>query len=181
MVKVNEEKRIINLSGNLDNVSVGEIASALLDFISEDDTNYTKPDIPIKIYINSYGGNPETTFGIADIINCSSTPIYTYAYGSCQSAATILFLAGDERYSYQNTNFMMHKPFLNFDMNASRRVNDLESDAERISNIERQMKNQLIDKCNIPKNIIKDIFKKDKMWYPTISELKKYNIVDKIL
>lgn len=63
---------------------------------------------PIKIYINSGGGNVSDGFAIIDAMNLSKTPIITYGMGLVASMALGIFISGDYRYVTSNTRLMYH-------------------------------------------------------------------------
>jgi len=92
-----------------------EITDAdLVDFIkslhileelrSEDD----EEDL-IKIVLSSTGGDLYLGFAVYDAIKACKSPVEIRAIGNCMSAATLVLQAGDYRYCYPNTTFMIHK------------------------------------------------------------------------
>ena len=74
----------------------------MLAIIEEDNNNdkekkeYERQ--PIKLFINSYGGNVDDMWSLIDIIENSKTPIHTYCTGYAMSAAFCIFLAGHKRF-----------------------------------------------------------------------------------
>lgn len=64
---------------------------------------------PIRVFINSEGGNISDGFAIYDVMTQSKCKITTIGMGSIESMATIIFLAGQERYCYPNCRFMYHQ------------------------------------------------------------------------
>lgn len=67
-----------------------------------------KNNKPIKILINSPGGQVTEGQAVVDAIVTSPCQIITVAMGQAMSAAFDIFLAGDFRVCYPNTQFMMH-------------------------------------------------------------------------
>ena len=63
---------------------------------------------PIKLIINSPGGQVEAGQAVVDAILTSRAPIITIAMGQAMSAAFDIFLAGDRRIIYPNTILMCH-------------------------------------------------------------------------
>lgn len=64
---------------------------------------------PIDIYINSMGGCPYSGLGLYSFIRALyDVQVNTYNTGSVMSAASIIFLAGDNRYMLKYTTFMLH-------------------------------------------------------------------------
>lgn len=68
-------------------------------------TNSTKQ---ITLVINSLGGCEYDAWAIYDAIRSLKTPVKAITYGSCMSAATIIFLACKYRMIGQNCVFMLH-------------------------------------------------------------------------
>lgn len=63
----------------------------------------------ITIYINSPGGDLISAFALYDFIKTIDAPITTVIDGLCASAATLIFLAGEERIMSPNSLFLMHE------------------------------------------------------------------------
>lgn len=63
---------------------------------------------PIYILVNSNGGLLDVTNSILDIIKASSTPVYTVNMGSALSGGCLIFLAGEKRYTTENSWCMAH-------------------------------------------------------------------------
>lgn len=73
----------------------------------------------ITLYINSPGGDVDAGYAIYDILRLSGRKIITYAVSEVFSCAIILYLAGDERYASNYSNFMVHEPYDEYDKDAS--------------------------------------------------------------
>ena len=94
--------RKIMLDEDVDEGSVGYVIRAIHKMEEID------PKKPIKIYVSSYGGSVYDCYSLYDTIRKCPCPVETYAQGKVMSAATDIFLAGDERYAYPNVTFMFH-------------------------------------------------------------------------
>ena len=83
-----------------------------IDLINE--WNYLDRDIPkeerqpIRIKINSPGGEMYEGFALVDAIESSETPVYTYNMGMAASMAFFAFIAGHRRFSQERAVFLMH-------------------------------------------------------------------------
>ena len=64
---------------------------------------------PIKIYIDSGGGDVMGTLTIIDAIKSSKTPIWTINIGQAYSGGFWVFIAGHKRISYKNASFLFHE------------------------------------------------------------------------
>ena len=60
---------------------------------------------PIKIYINSLGGDLTSALTILDSIKMSKTPVYTFNIGTVNKEALLPYLGGHKRYAYLSSSF----------------------------------------------------------------------------
>ena len=65
--------------------------------------------IPIWIYIFNYGGFSDLSQGLIDVMEASTTPIYTVNMGMAASAAADIFIAGKKRFMLRNARTMFHQ------------------------------------------------------------------------
>lgn len=63
---------------------------------------------PIRLYINSPGGDIAEGFALISVMKLSKTPIYTINIGSWCSTAFWIGIAGDKRFSLPYMTFLMH-------------------------------------------------------------------------
>ena len=73
-------------------------------------TNNKEADTLI-VHINSMGGDVYEGYAIHDILRASGKKIITQAEGLVASIATVIYLAGDERYITENSELMIHNPW----------------------------------------------------------------------
>lgn len=73
-----------------------------------------KTDEPIKIYINSCGGEVNAGLMMYDVITSSRVPLEMYCVGQAASMAAILFAAGDvgRRHILPHSRVMIHEVLL---------------------------------------------------------------------
>lgn len=69
---------------------------------------HAKKDDEIHIYINSYGGQLFTAIQLVSAIQKCEAKVKVTIEGVCLSAATIVFLAGDEHEIHPLSSFMIH-------------------------------------------------------------------------
>jgi ATP-dependent protease ClpP protease subunit len=99
--------RTIVLSGEIDESSVKD-AIQTISFINEIDNGKEEVE-PIKLIINSLGGNILDGFALIGVIENSFVPVYTYGYGSIMSMALPILVAGDKRFGHPLATFMYHE------------------------------------------------------------------------
>lgn len=64
---------------------------------------------PIKIYIDSDGGDLCATFTVIDAIKMSKTPVITVNIGAAYSGGFFIFISGHHRIAYENSTFLYHE------------------------------------------------------------------------
>ena len=63
---------------------------------------------PIKLYINSPGGDIYEGFALIDAIRLSKTPVYTYNVGVCASMGFLIYIAGHKRFTFPHAMYLLH-------------------------------------------------------------------------
>jgi len=66
---------------------------------------------PIRLYINSPGGNTTEGFSLVSAIELSKTPVYTINIGQWSSMAFLIGIAGHKRFSLPHMRFLMHEGY----------------------------------------------------------------------
>lgn len=66
---------------------------------------------PLKLYINSQGGDLYQALGLIDIMRLSNKPIHTFGVGAVMSAAFLIFASGTKHYRFitRNCGIMCHQ------------------------------------------------------------------------
>ena len=67
---------------------------------------------PIRLYIDSPGGDADAGFSIFDMIRFINAPVYTIGIGLVASAAAIVLLASpkERRLAFPNSRYLIHQP-----------------------------------------------------------------------
>lgn len=99
---INVNDRIIHLFDEIDNYSASNVIKGIQLMLKRNDEE------PIEIYINSFGGCPYSAFSIHDFISKCPVTVKTFVTGCAMSGGSIVFMAGDERYMYENSVLMLH-------------------------------------------------------------------------
>ena len=155
-----------------ENNNVDSIIKSILEV---NDTNKTSS--PIKLYINSYGGDVYQFFGLIDVILASKTPVYTYTLGAAMSCALLVALAGHKRFAYKHSTFMYHQISLGeWDV-----AKNLEEDLIETKRLHKLIEELVLDKTTITKEQIEDVHNHKRDWYISPGEALKYKIIDQII
>ena len=96
---------------------------------------------PIKIYINSPGGDVNSGFAIYDMIRFISSPVILIGMGLVASAASLVLLAvpAERRIGLENSSYLIHQPLSEMKGNAT----DIEIHAIQLEKIKAHL-NQII-------------------------------------
>jgi ATP-dependent Clp protease protease subunit len=97
--------RQILLSGEINKPLAEKIVRQLL--VLEADSND-----PIKIFIDSPGGDADAGYAIFDMIRFINAPVYTIGMGLVASAGSIILLAApaERRFALPNSHYLIHQP-----------------------------------------------------------------------
>ncbi|MBQ7202215.1 ATP-dependent Clp protease proteolytic subunit [Candidatus Saccharibacteria bacterium] len=85
------------------------IVKAILDFNREDISIPPADRKPIKLYINSPGGDVAEGLPIIAAIELSKTPVYTINVGQWCSMAFLIGITGHKRFSLPYATFLLHE------------------------------------------------------------------------
>ena len=125
-LKISQETKsfetVVDLSGFWDRQlllgdiepAVGEAIESLIRFWNRVDDENNVPiekRAPIKIYIDSNGGDLDATFTMIDAISLSKTPVWTINIGCAYSGGFFTFIAGHKRFTYPHGTFLYHEGY----------------------------------------------------------------------
>ncbi len=98
--------RQILLSGEINKPLAEKIVRQLLVLEADSATD------PIKIYIDSPGGDADAGYAIFDMIRFITAPVYTIGMGLVASAGSIILLAApaERRFALPNSHYLIHQP-----------------------------------------------------------------------
>ncbi|MBO7094173.1 MAG: ATP-dependent Clp protease proteolytic subunit [Spirochaetia bacterium] len=97
--------RSILISGEIDKKMAEKVVSQLLLLEADNDD-------PIKVFINSPGGDVDSAFAIFDMIRFVKPKVTMIAMGLAASAGALILLAGDKenRLGFPNSHYLIHQP-----------------------------------------------------------------------
>ncbi len=129
----------------------GEINMEMADkFIKDLVVLDSESQDPIKVYINSPGGDVNSGFAIYDMIRFVSSPVILIGMGLVASAASLVLLAvpSERRIGLENSSYLIHQPLSEMRGNATDieiHAIQLEKIKERINEIIAQATGKAID------------------------------------
>ncbi len=102
------EDRVIVFNQGVDDGLLEDVILHIWKWNMEDKDLPVDKRKPIRIIINSCGGDVYSATALIDVIKTSKTPVYGVATGLVASAAFYIFVGCHKRYAFQNTVLLMH-------------------------------------------------------------------------
>lgn len=130
---------------------------------------------PIKVYINSDGGEIFASLTAVDRITASKAPVHTYVEGLVASAATLISISGKKRYIRENACMMIHQ----LRSWCGGTHENLKDEAKNLELLATQLKNIYIKHTKLSAADLDELLKHD--IYLSAEECLKYGLVDKII
>lgn len=147
----------------------------IIDWNREDFGKSEESRTPIKLYINSLGGDVETCFALIDVIEASKTPVYTIGIGKCYSAAGLILMSGKKRFIFKNTKLLIHDGIASVESSTSKFIDT----AELIRKNEDLTNEYITNHSKISKDVIEKNYRRD--WFLDANEMVEYGCADKII
>lgn len=163
--------------GEID-LDVGDAIEEVIRFFNQLDDEQRLPikeRDPIKILINSTGGDLNATFTIIDSINMSKTPVYTIATGCTYSGGFFTFISGHKRLAYPHATFMFHEGSVSNNGDAGKFRNFASFYEKQLEAI----KALVLDKTSIDEKFYEKI-RRDDYWINAKEAIEK-GVADEIL
>jgi ATP-dependent Clp protease protease subunit len=107
---------------------------------------------PMKLYVNSDGGNLTDAFALMDVMRTTPVPIATVGMGNLMSSAFMIFAAGTKgkRAIAKNTSIMIHQ----FNHEYMGKYHDMKAYAEEIDRINYRMVAELSRTSGLSESVV---------------------------
>ena len=155
-------------------VSIFEIIRFWNKVDSEDEVPVEERE-PIKLYINTPGGDLDGVLSIISAIKASRTPVYTYNIGTAYSGGFFICIAGHKRYALSHTSFMFHEGAVMDGGDAHKFFQHVDFYRYQLT----RLKAHVINSTNITSDIYEEHKKDD--WFMDQDDAKKYGVIDEII
>ena len=181
------KERTVFFAKQVEQDTVEEVSKSILE-INEDDEYLRKlykiHDLdykakPIKIMIDSYGGNVYQVMGLLSIMNKSKTPIHTIVTGTAMSCGFLLLIHGHKRFAYEHSTPMYHQASQL--IVGSEKVQDVEDGYIELKRLQEKMEELTLQKTKIPKSRLNKVLKEKTDWFMDSNEAIKLGVVDEII
>ena len=162
--------RSILISGEIDKKMAEKVVNQLLMLEAENDE-------PIKVFIDSPGGDVDSAYAIFDMIRFVKPKVTMIAMGLAASAGALILLAGDKenRFGFPNSHYLIHQP-----LSGVRGVaTEIEIHAKEIEKT-RQKINALIAK-ETGKSLAQVEKDTDRDYWMSAEEALDYGLISKII
>ena len=169
-----EKDRVLWIEGEI-NDGLFELSKMILRYNKEDKDIPVEERKPIKIFINSPGGDLDSTLAFVGLMNISKTPIWTIDACWAYSAAGLILMAGHKRYALPNTECLIHS-------GSGQLGGSFEQTTEQMKNYKYlvdKMRDFILSKTKIDQKLFKKMSSKD--WYIYTDEMLSLGIVDEIV
>ena len=145
------------------------------NYVDDTETVEYSKRYPIKIYMNSLGGDFNAMLTIMDSIKMSKTPVHTINTGVVQKEAFFIYSMGHQRYAYPRATFLYERD-----------LKHLDEDDEQVDKYatfyQRQLteiKDLIIEKTKITENEYNKHLKG--VWWMTSDDAYKLRVCTEIL
>ena len=177
--------RNLYLANQVDQESINKLTKSIIQ-INESDFeikkisalyDFTYQPKPIKIYIDSYGGQVYQCFGLLSIIENSNTPIYTIVTGCAMSCGFLIAIHGNHRKVYENATLMYHQVSSGVHGTAK----EIEEEVIEIKRLQEKIEDMTKKYTKINSKQLEKIYKKKKDWYLDAKDAVKWGCADEIV
>lgn len=159
-----------------------QIDSGLLDLVKmivrcnhEDKGKPVEERVPIKVYIDSPGGDVCALYTTIKAIEISKTPVYTINYCTAYSAAADLLAAGHKRFAFPGTNIMVHSGSCMY----AGTVEQADNMKKYFDNLGKKLTDYFLAHTKVESRLYKKKAPYD--WYLDEDEALKYGIIDAVV
>ena len=167
--------RVIRFNQEVDSDTVVEPLLAIQEFNRLDAGKPVEERVPVKLYIDSIGGEIDSGFALIDTIIASETPVYTITTGAAYSMAFLIAIAGKKRFSLKHSKFLIHDGSIS----ASGSLGKVQDETAFTRKITSQMREFILEYTKISK---KEYDKKQRFeWFLTAEQAKSKGVVDYIV
>lgn len=169
-----EEDRIFWLNCNVE-CCAEDLIKMILRCNKEDKGIPTEDRKPIKIFIDSPGGDVTFMWSIINLIKISKTKVITINYCTAYSAAAEILASGHERLALPGSHVMVHSGSCAY----SGQADVVESTKKYFDKIIKNTIDNLIERTGIDPKVYKKKASKD--WYMDENEALENGIIDRIV
>ena len=179
------KERNLYLQKQVDQASMGDLTQKIIE-INEDDARLKKLyDVygieykpkPIKIYIDSYGGQVYQCFGLLGVMEKSKTPVHTIVTGCAMSCGFMILISGHKRFAYKLSTPLYHQ----VSTTKSGTLKEIEEEMIETKRLQETIEEITLERTKITKKKLKEIYDGKIDWFMSAKEAVELGVVDEIL
>ena len=131
--------------------------------------------LPIKLHIQSLGGELMPSFYVCDLIKSIDTPIHIYIDGYVASAASLIAVCGNKRYITPHSTMLIHQ----LKSSSTGKYNEMKDELNNLNFFMNNLKDIYLDNSRIKENELDELLKTD-LWLPA-KKCLSLGLVDEII
>jgi ATP-dependent Clp protease protease subunit len=176
-------ERIIVLSEEIDSVSSSEVIKDILEINDYDDYKKAKEPkyepSPIRLIVNTIGGDVYQGFSIIGVIENSLTPIHGETYGLSMSMGLLIYASCHYRIASRFATFMYHE--ISYPIPGQESMSYHKQEAKETQRLQGMYDSYLISRSKLKKEKLNQVRLSREDWYIPAKEALKLGIVDEIV
>lgn len=169
-----EQDRIFWLNDQVENCAE-DLIKMILRCNKEDKGKQVEERIPIKIFIDSPGGEVTFMWSIINIIEMSKTPVWTINYCTAFSAAGEILVSGHKRFALPGSHVMIHLGSCAYSGDAA----NVEATKKYFDNLSKKTVDHLLKRTKIEPKMFKKKTLTD--WFLDENDALLNGIVDRVV
>lgn len=169
-----EEDRIFWLNDNVENCAE-DLIKMILRCNKEDKGKPVEDRKPIKIFIDSNGGDATFMWSIINMIEMSKTPVWTINYCTAYSAAAEILASGHKRLALPGSHVMIHLGSCAYAGDAA----NVEATKKYFDNMSKKTVDHLLKRTKIEPKMFKKKTLTD--WFLDENDALENGVVDRVV
>lgn len=152
-----------------------ELVKMIIRCNKEDKEKSVEDRVPIKVFIDSPGGDIQALWTTIQTIKISKTPVYTINYCVAYSAAADLMASGHKRFALPGTNFMVHNGSCNY----GGQVDQVESMKKYFDKLGKKVTDNFLARTKVNPKVYKKKAVTD--WFFSEDEALEFGVIDEVI
>lgn len=169
-----EEERIFWLNDNVE-ICAEDLIKMILRCNKEDKGKPVEDRKPIKVFIDSPGGDVVFMWSIINVIEISKTPVWTIDYSTAYSAAAEILASGHKRFALPGSHVMIHLGSCAYAGDAA----NVEATKKYFDSLSKKTVDHLLKRTKIEPKMFKKKTLTD--WFLDENDALENGVVDKII
>lgn len=175
IIKEYLDQRILVFNDEVNDAVLENYILYILKWNKEDVDIPVEKRVPIKLYLNSPGGNSFDGFSLVDVILQSKTKVIGISFGFTASMGYHIFLACDERIAFKNSVLLQHDG----EISVSNSTSKAKDTMKFFDSMEERTKKYVLERTNMTEEFYDKIY--DQEYWMYADQGKELGIVTKII